>query len=132
MKYDWEIVEEKVEELIEKKEIGEEDKDVAKICLAGILHGSDKKKIRELADCEPFETYWSNLESGGYFIKGRGKLRIENLQKNDFPFLMMILVAKGILKREGKRGYNAEYGITEQGMEYAEEIGKRAIGEAKC
>ena len=132
MKYDWEIVEEKVEEIIEKKEIGEEDKDVAKICLACILHGSDKKKIKELADCEQFETHWSNLERGGYFIKGRGKLRIENLQKNDFPFIMMILVAKGILKRDGKRGYNAEYGITERGKEYAEDIGKRIIGEVKC
>lgn len=132
MKYDWEIVEEIVEKLIEKKEIGEEDKDVATVCFACILHGSNKKKINELADCEQFETYWLNLERGGYFIKGRGKLRIENLQKNDFPFLMMMLVAKGILKRKGKRGYNAEYGVTEQGEKYAEDIGKRAIGEVKC
>ena len=58
----------------------------------------DKKtKIKNLlAPIKRFDEYWNNLKNGGYFEGG--VTTIENFE-TDIPFVMMMCVAKGYLKR---------------------------------
>ncbi len=123
IKYDWEVVDEVVKELIEKKEIDKEDADAAKVCFASLLVGADKKRVKEIAICKDFEMYWNNIKKGGYF---RRRGRIESIEKSDLPFLFMIMVAEGLLERKVYRRRTL-YGLTEKGREKALKIRERYV-----
>jgi len=87
-----------IEELINNNLFGEEEKDVARVCLACLMIGVNKRKVRKLANCEKFDVYWSNLEKNHYFTND-GKIDIDSLD-DDIPFVLMMKCADGMLERK--------------------------------
>ena len=86
--------------LIEDRHIGENDKEVARMCLLLIKHGwKDKELIKSKVNMgeEEFEIYWSNLEKNGYFLED-GSVDID-LSSDVRDLLLMILVAEGYVER---------------------------------
>jgi len=86
--------------LIEDRHIGENDKEVARMCLLLIKHGwKDKDLIREQVNLDDlyFEMYWDNLEKNGYFLED-GSVDID-LSSDVRDLLLMILVAEGYVER---------------------------------
>ena len=84
---------------LEKKNVyGPELNDVAKVCVACLYLGANKRKVKRLANCKNFEEYWSNLEKNHYFNEDQ-TINLEDLD-TDIPFVMMINCAKGFVERE--------------------------------
>jgi len=91
-------LDDEVNNLIAKRLFGEEERDLARVCLACLLLGVNKKKVRKVADCDKFEEYWKNLEEAHYFSDDQ-KIDIEPLE-TDVPFVLMMKCAKGTLLRK--------------------------------
>lgn len=91
-------LDDEVNNLIAKRLFGGKERDVARVCLACLFLGANKRKVRKIADCKKFEEYWDNLEKTHYFSEDK-TIDIEALD-TDIPFVLMIKCAKGTLLRQ--------------------------------
>jgi len=85
-----------VEVLVEKKKINKDDVDAARVCLACLCVGANKEKVQALLQRKSLEPYWGNLQP--YFDGEKVIVDDEYFFKNDIPFLLMVLTAKGFIK----------------------------------
>lgn len=88
-----------IPKMIKDREIAVEDINATRLCLATLFLGGNKRKVKKVANCRGFNSYWGNLEKSGYFNE-KGEVYID-VEKNDIEFIMMVLVAQG--KLEAKR-----------------------------
>jgi len=87
-----------IQECLEKKLIGEDDVEPARVVFACFMRGADKAKVRRLSRVKNIDIYWNNLKKSGYF-QADGKIQVDkDFDKNGIPLIMMILIAQGFVE----------------------------------